>query len=95
MNQTKCSCEQFERLEGASVPAYISAFLEQTGGATPEQKNRYRCRICGREWEKRGPEIKSEGTRPSLVRVMTVIGVACALSLDFAQLAVFMFAHEL
>jgi hypothetical protein len=69
MEQRKCSCAQFDRLEGASVPAYISAFLEQTGRATPEEKNRYRCRICGREWEKRTPEVKGEGTRPSLFRL--------------------------
>lgn len=69
MDKPKCSCEQFEKLEGASVPAYIKAFLEQPGHVTPREKNRYRCRFCGREWEKRVPEINSEGTRPSLVRV--------------------------
>jgi NAD dependent epimerase/dehydratase family enzyme len=69
MSQPNCSCASFERLEGASVTAYIKAFLEQTGHATPEAKNRYRCRVCGREWEKRAPEIKSEGTRPSLIRI--------------------------
>lgn len=51
------------------MTAYIIAFLEQEGRATTEEKNRYRCRVCGREWEKRAPEIKSEGTRPSLVRL--------------------------
>jgi hypothetical protein len=60
MSERKCSCASFERLEGASVPAYIAAFLEQ------EEKDRYRCRVCGREWEKRAPE--KEGTRPSLVK---------------------------
>ena len=63
MSQPKCSCESFERLEGASVIAYINAFLEQMGRATPEEKNSYRCRVCGREWEKRAGN-KSEGTRP-------------------------------
>lgn len=69
MDQPQCSCAQFEKLEGASVPAYIKAFLEQSGNGTPQGKNRYRCRVCGREWVKRSPEIKDEGTRPSLVRV--------------------------
>ena len=63
MSEPKCSCESFERLEGASVNAYIKAFLDQVG-----RENLYRCRVCGREWEKRAPEIKSEGARPSLVR---------------------------
>jgi hypothetical protein len=68
MSQTKCACENLERLEGASVPAYIAAYLEQVGRAIPEDKNRYRCRVCGREWEKRAPDNKSEGKRPSLIR---------------------------
>jgi hypothetical protein len=69
MSQMKCSCETLERLEGASVPAYIAAYLEQVGRAIPEEKNRYRCRVCGREWEKCTPDNKSEGTRPSLVKL--------------------------
>jgi hypothetical protein len=68
MSQTKCACETLERLEGASVPAYIAAYLEQVGRAIPEDKNRYRCRVCGREWEKRAPNNKSEGTRASLIK---------------------------
>jgi hypothetical protein len=68
MSQAKCSCETLERLEGASVPAYIAAFLDQVGRATLEEKNRYRCRVCGREWEKHAPDIKNEGKRPSLTR---------------------------
>jgi rubrerythrin len=66
VSESKCSCESLERLEGASVQAYIKAFLDQLGHT---EKNLYRCRVCGREWEKRAPEIKSEGTRPSLVRL--------------------------
>lgn len=92
MEQPRCSCAQFDRLEGASVHAYISAFLEQQGRAATEEKHRYRCRVCGREWEKRAPEIKSEGTRPSLVRLMAIIIFACALSPLFNGQAVFMFA---
>lgn len=69
MEQRKCSCAQFERLEGASVQAYIGAFLERATRATTEEKNRYRCRLCGCEWEKRAPEVKGEGTRRSLVRL--------------------------
>ncbi|HEY0322123.1 MAG TPA: hypothetical protein VGC66_14275 [Pyrinomonadaceae bacterium] len=66
MSQPRCSCESFERLEGASVPAYIKAFLEQLDEPGAPYKNRFRCRVCGRFWEKRSPE--HEGTRPSLVR---------------------------
>jgi len=69
MSDQKCSCDQFERLEGASVPAYISAFLEQFDRSNPAQQKRYRCRVCGREWEKRGPHVSAEGVRPSLMRL--------------------------
>jgi hypothetical protein len=69
MEQQQCSCAKFDHLEGASVPAYIRAFLEQAGGSTPTEQNRYRCRVCGRVWEKRAPEVKGEATRASLIRV--------------------------
>lgn len=69
MSHTKCSCENLKRLEGASVPAYIAAYLEQVKDATPDEKQRFRCRVCGREWEKQTPEDKSEGKRASLVRL--------------------------
>lgn len=69
MSEEKCSCASFERLEGASVPAYVGAFLDDLGRADPSLKNRYRCRVCGREWEKRAPAAKTEGTRPSLIRL--------------------------
>lgn len=68
MVEKRCSCNSFEKLEGASVPAYIAAFLDDQGRGDEAQKNLYRCRVCGREWERRVPEGKSEGTRPSLVR---------------------------
>jgi hypothetical protein len=67
MSQPKCSCDKFERLEGASVNASASAFLEVLGRTEPSLKDRYRCRVCGREWEKRPPD--AEHARPSLVRV--------------------------
>lgn len=67
MDQPKCSCESFEKLEGASVPAYINAFLEQAERESAGEKNLYRCRVCGRVWEKRAPE--AEEKRPSLVRL--------------------------
>ncbi|HEX8888597.1 MAG TPA: hypothetical protein VF779_05450 [Pyrinomonadaceae bacterium] len=63
MTEAKCSCSRLERLEGASVNAYICSYL------LSEEKNRFRCRICGREWEKHYPESKSEGKRPSLIRL--------------------------
>ncbi|HKC65236.1 MAG TPA: hypothetical protein VKB86_16460 [Pyrinomonadaceae bacterium] len=69
MEEAKCSCATLERLEGASVPAYISAYLNQIEGNIPEEKNHFRCRICGREWERRVPENEREGKRPSLVRL--------------------------
>lgn len=69
MSGPACSCEKFERLEGASVNAYVAAFLEDLGRADPAEKNLYRCRVCGREWEKREPEVKTGSTRPSLIRV--------------------------
>jgi hypothetical protein len=67
MSQPKCSCDKFERLEGASVNAYVNAFLEDLGRTEPTHKDRYRCRVCGREWEKRPPD--AEHARPSLVLV--------------------------
>ena len=68
MSRMNCSCESFERLEGAGVPVYIRTFLDENG-YVGDGKKRYRCRVCGREWEKRSPQTKSEGTRPSLVRL--------------------------
>jgi hypothetical protein len=67
MGQPKCSCSSFERLEGASVPAYTKAFLEQENDPGASNRNRFRCRVCGRLWEKRKPE--HEGLRPLLVRL--------------------------
>jgi hypothetical protein len=69
MSGPACSCEKFERLEGASVNAYAAAFLEDLGRTDPAQKNRYRCRVCGRLWEKRAPGAEGGGKRPSLVRL--------------------------
>ena len=69
MSDPDSSCEKFERLEGASVGAYAAAFLEDMGRDDPAKKNLYRCRVCGRVWEKRAPEVKTGSTRPSLVRV--------------------------
>ena len=68
MSQAKCSCESLERSEGTrACPAYIKAFSDQSG-RDRDEKNPYRCRVCGREWEKRSPQSKSEGARPSPVR---------------------------
>jgi hypothetical protein len=68
MSQAKCPCETLSRLEGASVPAYISAYLEPVRPATSEKKSLYRCRVCGRTWEKQTPLGENEGKRPSLIR---------------------------
>ncbi|MDQ3918339.1 MAG: hypothetical protein M3348_07660 [Acidobacteriota bacterium] len=68
MSATKCSCDKFARLEGASATGYAAAFLDEDAQASGPNK-RLRCRVCGRLWEKRAPEVKSAGTRPSLVRL--------------------------
>ena len=49
------------------MPAYIAAFLDDLGRSDPARKNQYRCRACGRAWEKRAPPDKQ--ARPSLVRL--------------------------
>lgn len=67
MTEAKCSCDKFERLEGASVNAYSAAFLEAADDAGGARQKLFRCRACGRLWEKRAPEAKS--ARPSLVRI--------------------------
>lgn len=61
MSQPLCACASFNRLEGASVNAYITSFLERKDA----DKNLLRCRICGREWQK----VETEGKRASLVRM--------------------------
>ena len=69
MSAPKCSCDKFERLEGASVNAYASAFLEDLGREDASRKNRYRCRVCGTLWEKHAPDDEAHRARPSLVKV--------------------------
>lgn len=69
MSGPKCSCEKFERLEGASVNAYAAAFLEDLGRDGAAGQSRYRCRVCGREWERRAPDPEAKTARPSLVKV--------------------------
>ncbi len=69
MNAPNCSCEKFEKFEGASVSAYVAAFLDESKQHLPSAHKHYRCRVCGREWEKRPPDMKDAGTRPSLVRL--------------------------
>ncbi|HMF55366.1 MAG TPA: hypothetical protein VK619_03315 [Pyrinomonadaceae bacterium] len=70
MSQPECACASFERLEGASVNAYIASFLERKAGASAEEKSLYKCRVCGREWKRVEPEVQSEGKRASLVRIV-------------------------
>jgi hypothetical protein len=69
VSRPKCSCDKFERLEGASVNAYASAFLDEVGRTEPDEKNRFRCRVCGTLWEKRAPEAETKSARPSLVKL--------------------------
>ena len=75
-DEAKCSCEKFARLEGASVQAYAAAFLRDEEGAGAGGRKLLRCRACGWLWERRAPEIKSAGTRPSLVRLDNEAGDA-------------------
>lgn len=66
-----CACDRFARLEGASAVAYTKSFLVEqpaTGDEAADAK-RFRCRECGRSWQRRAPEIEGEGTRASLVRL--------------------------
>ena len=69
MSGQKCSCDKFERFEGASVNAYASAYLDDLGAKDPERKNQFRCRVCGSLWEKRAPDVDAKSVRPSLVKV--------------------------
>jgi hypothetical protein len=62
MSETRCSCDRFEKLEGATVPAYISAFLATQG----QTQDRFRCRWCNQVWERHQDQGNK---RPSLVRV--------------------------
>lgn len=65
-----CACDRFARLEGASATAYAKSFLvEQPAPPDDAAAKRFRCRECGRLWERRASEINPEGTRPSLVRI--------------------------
>ena len=69
MSVPKCSCEKFDRLEGASVGAYATAFLDGQGRAGVGKEDVYRCRSCGSLWEKRAPDAEAKSARPSLVKV--------------------------
>jgi len=55
MSRPKCSCKSFEKFAGASVLAYISAFLGEQKREFPKGVKRYQCRECAREGEKRLP----------------------------------------
>ncbi|HEY3024530.1 MAG TPA: hypothetical protein VGJ55_00095 [Pyrinomonadaceae bacterium] len=65
LKQSDCACASFDKLEGASVTAYIASFLESEKSS--DQPNRYRCRVCRRSWEKVAAD--REGGRASLVRL--------------------------
>ena len=65
MADEKCACKQFERMEGASVPAYVSAFLDPASSID----RHYRCRVCGQEWEERSPGSANDGKRAHLMRL--------------------------
>lgn len=68
MSRPNCSCSSFDRLEGASVPAYIKAFLEEAGETVAKPGKRvFRCRACGSLWERRAPD--QQRARASIVRL--------------------------
>ncbi len=69
MKEAGCSCATFGKLAGASVSAYVAAFLEELKNPASAAIKRYRCRVCGCLWEKQAPESKSVSTRPTLVRL--------------------------
>jgi hypothetical protein len=69
MDKAKCSCEQFERLTGASVPAYSASFLEHVKSDN-EARQVLRCRICGQLWERQSPKEDTDGKRDSLVKLI-------------------------
>jgi rubrerythrin len=70
LSDPKCSCDKFERFEGASVNAYAHAFLEDLGAHDPARKNQYRCRVCGTRWDKRAPDTEAPSVRPALVKIV-------------------------
>jgi hypothetical protein len=69
MDDKKCSCEKFDRLTGASVPAYTASFLERISNSQDQQGIIFRCRICGRRWERRSPTGDAQDTRDSLIKL--------------------------
>jgi hypothetical protein len=68
MSETRCSCDRYERLEGATVPAYISAFLAANDAAGTAKAESYRCRWCDQEWQR---HLDHDNKRPSLIRIKT------------------------
>jgi hypothetical protein len=68
MDKAKCSCDQFERLTGASVPAYSASFLERAESDN-DAMNVLRCRVCGQLWERQSPQEEADGKRDSLVKL--------------------------
>ena len=68
MDEVKCSCDQLERLTGASVPAYSVAFLEREESDN-NARQVLRCRVCGQLWERQSPKEDVDGKRDSLVKL--------------------------
>jgi hypothetical protein len=68
MDRAKCSCDQFEKLTGASVPAYSAAFLEREESDN-NARHVLRCRVCGQLWERQSPKEDADGKRDSLVKL--------------------------
>jgi len=71
-DEIKCSCDGFEKLSGASVPAYTLSFLERVGDREDYKGMIFRCRVCGRLWQRESPRDKAEGKRDSLIRLPRV-----------------------
>jgi len=69
-DKAKCSCDQFERLTGASVRAYSAPFLERAESDSDGRKV-LRCRVCGQLWERQSPRDDADGKRDSLIKLST------------------------
>jgi hypothetical protein len=69
LGKVKCSCEQFEKLAGASVPAYTASFLNREEDSGHPAKSIFRCRVCGQRWQRHTPHDDEDGKRDSLIKL--------------------------
>ncbi len=67
-----CSCNKFERLEGAAVNAYTTDYLKSTSSDKAKGVSYYQCRICLRHWKRIDDEKRN---RPVLIRLENQVNV--------------------